>query len=298
MLLDAGYEIIENPYGRPMTLEERLPYLADISAVVAGADDWGEEIFARAPHLKVIARFGVGVDQVDLAAAKAHGIKVANARGANADSVAEFALAGMLSVLRNVVGLDRSTRAGGWDRFVGHTLRGKRVGLVGFGAIAQYLARLLSGFQVEVVCYDLVESPAAAELHVTYVSLDELLRTSDVISLHVPGTEQTRHLIDAAALEKMKPNAVLVNTARGSVVDESALYRALTQHRICGAALDVHATEPSSAEDPLYQLDNVVVFPHTAAETYETYHAIGILTAQIVLDVLERNVPPANWLDP
>lgn len=298
LLEQKGFTILENNLGRPMTFAEREPYFPQICAVIAGVDQWDEAVFSRCPNLKVIARFGVGVDNIDLEAAKRHGIQVVNARGGNADSVAEMAVCGILCMLRNAVNLDRSTREGKWERFVGRTLRGKRVGLLGFGAVAQYLAKLLYAFDTELVAYDIYQDQEAAQrLHTQFVPLDVLLESSDIVSLHLPCLPSTVGLINAQALARMKPNAILVNTARGPIVDETALLEALKSHSIYGAVLDVYGKEPTDASNPLFQLDNVVVFPHTAAETYETYHSIGMLTAQAVLDVIDLHKPPANWLN-
>lgn len=298
LLEQNGFEVIENPHGRPMTRAELGEFLPEISAVVAGVDDWTDEVFGSAPNLRVIARFGVGVDNIDLAAAKARGIQVTNARGANADAVAELAIGGMLAILRNFPALDRSTRAGRWVRFVGHTLRGRVLGLVGFGAIARYVAKLARAFDAEVVAFDSFPDEAAARaLGVRFVPLDELLSASDIVSLHVPATPETKNLICAKTLSRMKYGAILVNTARGAVVDEAALLDALKSGRLSGAVLDVHATEPTSADDPLFALENVLVFPHTAAETWETYHQVGLITAEAVIDVIRSGKEPVNWLN-
>lgn len=292
------FEVVENPHGRPMTRAELLAAVPDVAAVVAGIDDWTDEILAHAPCLKIIARFGVGVDNIDLAAAKRRGIAVTNARGANADAVAELAIGGILALLRNIVPLDRSTRAGGWDRFVGHTLHGRTLGLVGFGAIAKYLAKLAGAFGARLLAFDTrPDEPAARALGVRFTDLETLLRESDVVSLHVPATAETRRLIGAPALALMKPTAILVNTARGAVVDEPALFDALASGQIAGAFLDVHASEPTTAADPLYSLPNVLVTPHTAAETWETYRQVGLITAEAVVDVLRRAKEPVNLLN-
>lgn len=298
LLEENGFRVIENPHGRPMTRAELGEFLPEISAVVAGVDDWTDEVFSHAPRLKVIARFGVGVDNIDLAAAKARGIKVTNARGANADAVAELAVGGMLAMLRNFPYLDRTTREGKWERYVGHTMHGRTLGLVGFGAIARYVAKLARAFDARVIAFDSYPDEAAARaLGVRFVPLDELLASSDIVSLHVPATPETKNLICASTLARMKPGAILVNTARGAVVDEAALHDALASGRLSGAVLDVHASEPTTAADPLYSLPNVLVFPHTAAETWETYHQVGLITAEAVIDVVRHGKEPVNWLN-
>ncbi len=298
LLESRGFEIIENEFGRPMTFDELKVRIPEVCGVVVGVDTWNEEVFRLAPKLKVMGRFGIGVDNIDLAAAKRHGIKVMNARGINADSVAEYAVALMLATLRSIVRIDRSTRGGQWERSMGHTIRGKKVGFVGFGAISQYTAKLLSGFGAELYAFDMYPNKeAAARLNVTITDFDAIIRDCDIISLHVPGTPETTRLIGKKQFDAMKRNAILINTARGQVVDEKALCEALKEGRIAGAGLDVYESEPTNKSNPLFALDNVVVGPHTAAETYETYDAVSVATAEAILDVMAGK-DPQNWLNP
>jgi D-3-phosphoglycerate dehydrogenase / 2-oxoglutarate reductase len=297
LLEESGYELIENAFGRPMTFDELKSRVSDVCGVVVGVDNWNEEIFKLAPRLKAMSRFGIGVDNIDLAAAKARGIKVTNARGINADSVAEYVVALILALYRDILGLDASTRAGKWERYVGNTIRGKKVGLVGFGAIAQYVAKLLSTFGASLVAYDLFPDEAAAKrLGVAFVGFEELIEQCDIISLHVPSTPETAKLIGEVQLNHMKRSAILINTARGAVVDQAALFEALRRKRIAGAGIDVFEREPTDAANPLFALDNVVVMPHSAAETYETYEAVSIATAEAIMDVMDGK-EPRNWLN-
>lgn len=297
LLEGEGFEVIENTFGRPMTFNELKEIAGDIYGVVAGVDTWDEEVFKLAQELKVIGRFGIGVDNIDLDAAKRHGIKVMNARAINSDSVAECTVGLILSVLRNIVNLDRSTRNGKWERYVGNTIRGKKVGLVGFGAIAQYTAKLLAAFETEIYAYDVYPNhEAAAKLGVTMTDLETIIKQSDIITLHVPATPETTKLFSEREFEMMKDTAVIVNVARGPVIDQKALYNALKEKKIAGAGLDVFEVEPTSKENPLFEFDNLVVLPHSAAETYETYQAVGIATAQAIIDVYNGK-DPINWLN-
>ncbi len=297
LLESEGFEIIENTFGRPMTFEELKERVGDISGVVAGVDTWNEAVFELAPHLKIIGRFGIGVDNIDMAEAKKHGIKVMNARAINSDSVAECTIGLILAVLRNLINLDRSTRQGKWERYVGNTIRGKKIGLVGFGAIAQYTAKLLSAFETEVYAYDVYPNhEAARKLGVTMTDLDTIIKQSDIITLHVPCTPETTGLFGSREFEMMKDTAIIVNVARGPVIDEKALYTALKERKIAGAGLDVYEIEPVKADNPLFKLDNVVCLPHSAAETYETYEAVGMATAQAIIDVMGGK-EPINWLN-
>ncbi|WP_019630537.1 NAD(P)-dependent oxidoreductase [Actinomadura atramentaria] len=231
-----------------------------------------EDDLARAPRLKLIHKLGSGLNTIDLAAARAAGVAVANMVGANAPAVAEAALTLMLAALRRVVPLDAATRAGrGWpldtalpDR-VGE-IGGRVVGLVGHGAVARRLEPALTALGATVVWHS--RSGSAADP--TWRPLDALLAEADIVSLHLPLTPDTERLIDATRLARMKPGAILVNTSRGAIVDEPALVRALRDGPLAAAGLDVFATEPVAPNNPLLTLDNVVVTPHAAWLTAET----------------------------
>lgn len=292
LLEEGGCEIIENKVGRPHTFEELVPLVADIDGVVAGVDTWDEAVFKLAPKLKAIARFGVGVDNIDLAKAKEYGVKVTNVPGGNANAVAELTIGLLLSLIRNVPTLHQSARRGYWDRHVGEELAGKTVGLLGFGNIAQMVAKKLRGFDVSIIAYDKYPNTAKAEeLGVELVTSDEVLSRGDIVSMHLPSLKETRHMMNDAAFAKMKRGAYFLNTARGALVDEQALYRALESRTIAGAAIDVYEAEPVSADNPLIKLDNIITTPHTAAETVETYQRVGLVTAQALLDVFAGKEP-------
>ncbi|UQZ86294.1 D-3-phosphoglycerate dehydrogenase [Paenibacillus konkukensis] len=292
LLESHGVEVIENDKGRPFTFEELKEVVHEIDGVVAGVDTWNEDVFRLAPRLQAIARFGVGVDNIDLAGAQRCGIKVTNVPAGNANAVAELTAGLILSVMRNIPSLHQSARRGFWDRFVGAELIGKTVGLLGFGNIAQMVARKLQGFDVRLIAYDKYpNADKARELGVELVHSDEVLRTSDIVSMHLPSLPETHHMMSDEQFAMMKPSAYFINTARGALVDETALYRALSGRVIAGAAIDVYEKEPVSADNPLFQLDNLVSTPHTAAETFETYHKVGLVTAQAILDVFAGKEP-------
>lgn len=230
-------------------------------------------VIEGAPSLKLIQKIGVGVNTIDLEAAKAKGVAVANMPGTNSQAVAEQALTLMLAALRRTVYFDARTREGaGWqsapDVFdqVGE-IGGRTVGLVGFGAIAQRLAPVLRALGASVIY---TARTAKTDVDAEWRSLDDLLAEADIVSLHVPLTEDTEHMIDAAAIGRMKPGAVLVNTARGGLVDQAALVDALRSGKIGAAGLDVFAQEPVGDSEPLLSLDNVVLAPHIAWLTPET----------------------------
>ena len=235
-----------------------------------------EEVLAGAPRLSLVQKIGVGVDTIDLDAARRRGVAVANMPGANTQAVAEAALALMLAALRNLAGLDRACRAGnGWSpegeararRNTSGELRGRTVGLVGAGAVASRLVGPLRALGARVIYADRSERPG---LGIERRDLDDLLEASDIVSLHLPLTPETEGLIDRRALARVKPGAILVNTARGGLVEESALVEALTSGRLLAAGLDVLAEEPPPPDHPLLSLDNVVLTPHVAWLTQET----------------------------
>jgi D-3-phosphoglycerate dehydrogenase / 2-oxoglutarate reductase len=247
------------------------------------------ELLARAPHLRVIARAGIGVDTIDVPAATRRGIAVMNAPGANTVSAAEHAMALLLALVRQIPGAAAAMRKGEWDRkrFEGTELRGKTIGIVGLGRIGGHVAQIARAFGMTVVAHDpYMPTTRAAELQVKVLPLDDLLRTADVVTMHVALTDETRHLINAARLALMKPSAVLINTARGELVDEVALAEALTAKKIRGAAIDVFAQEPLPADAPLRTIDRVILTPHLAASTAEAQERVALEISGAVRDAL------------
>ncbi|MHA2857285.1 phosphoglycerate dehydrogenase [Paenibacillus lautus] len=292
LLESHGCEIIENRFGRPLTFEELKEVVGSVDGVIAGVDTWNEEIFKLAPQLQGIARFGVGVDNIDLEAARKYGIQVTNVPRGNANAVAELAIGLMISVRRHIPALDRSTKNGSWERFVGSELAGGTIGLLGFGNIAQLTAKKLKGFDVEIIAYDKYPDTAkASEYGVTMTTFEQVLAHSDIVSMHLPSLKETHHIMNDKAFARMKPSAIFINTARGAVVDEQALSRALSSGVIAGAAIDVYESEPVSADHPILQIGNLITTPHTAAETFETYTRVSMITAQALLDIFEGREP-------
>lgn len=224
-----------------------------------------------APRLKLIHKWGAGYEKIDLAAAKKRGIPVAITAGSNSSPVAEHAIALMLAVYRRIPYVDRSLRQGKWlkqdMRSVCRGLERKTVGLLGLGHIGRLVARKLSGFDVRLIYYDAFRASEEVEKahSIKFVPFDQLLAQSDILSVHVPLLDSTRGMIDAAAIAKMKDGAVIINTSRGGVIDETALYQALKSGKLFGAGLDTHTQEPPSPDNPLFGLDEVVVTPHTGA---------------------------------
>lgn len=294
LLESNGFEIIENELGRPLTFEDLKPLVSDIFGVVAGVDVWNEELFKLAPNMKVLTRFGVGVDNFDLEAAKCHGIKACHARAMNANSVAESAVAMILNAMKGIPHLTDTLREGQWERFVGHELTGKKVGLLGYGAIAQIVAKMLQGFDVSVCAYDKYPNmDKANQYHVTMMDAETVLKTSDIVSMHMPSLPETYHFMNREAFDTMKDGAYFVNTARGAIVDEKALFEAATTGKLRGVSIDVYEEEPAKPTNPLFTLPNVFCTPHTAAETYETYNRVSLCCARQIIAVANGETPEA-----
>lgn len=287
-----------------LDLEWLIKSVADVDGIVIRANGQvPRELMAAAPRLKVVGRHGVGVEAIDRTAAAELGIAVVNTPYSNDESVAEQCMGMILSLAKRLMEADRALRAGDWDsryRLIGVEVQGKTMGLVGFGKIGQRLARIARlGFDMPVVYHDIVSYPEAeAELGAHRLSLDEVLAQADFVSLHTPLVPETKGMINEAALRKMKPTAFLINSARGAVVDQAALVRALQEGWIAGAGLDVYDPEPLPKDSPLLRMENVVLSPHMAAHTDEAL----LRMAMVVTDVLaviegrqpEYPVPPPH----
>ncbi|MFA7265993.1 MAG: phosphoglycerate dehydrogenase [Candidatus Nanopelagicales bacterium] len=275
--------------------EELLPAIVDVDAIlVRSATQVDAEALAAAKNLKVVARAGVGLDNVDVDAATQAGVMVVNAPTSNIVSAAELAVALLLASARNISPAHAALRNGEWKRskYSGVELADKVVGVVGLGRIGLLVAQRLSAFGVELIAYDPFVQPArAAQLGVRMVDLDELLRTSDFITVHLPKNKDTLGLIDAAALAKVKPTVHIVNAARGGIVDEQALYDALVAGQVAGAGVDVYSKEPCT-DSPLFTLDNVVATPHLGASTDEAQEKAGIAVAKSVRQALAGELVP------
>ena len=296
ILQDAGCEIIENTSGRPFTAEELEELVGDVDGAIAGADVWSEQIFRAAPKMKVLVRFGVGVDNFDLEAAKRHGIAVCNCPGINTTAVAEQAVALILGLTRQIVWLNKETKEGKWPRIMMHELKNCTVGILGFGSIGRNICEKLKAFSPVLIAYDkYVDEKEAERLGVEMVSFEEVLKRSDVISVNLPAVPETIGIINSQNITKMKNGVYLVNTARGSLVKEKDVAEAIRTGKIAGFATDVYAREPITRENPLLSSDRVIMTPHTSAETYENCETTSCVTAKIVLDVL-RGREPENRL--
>lgn len=267
LLAQAGFEIILNPHRRRLTEDEAKSLLADdVVAMIAGVEPLTGSVLHSAKHLKILARCGIGLDNVDLAVAESCGIRVSNTPDAPTLAVAELTLAHMLNLLRSIPLADRKIRDAKWSPLMGSLLAGKTVGIIGFGRIGKKVAELVTAFGASVLAYDLVHIPPLQNVKGT--DLNRLLGESDIVSLHVPYTPQTHHLIGAEQICRMKPSAYLVNISRGGLVDETALYDALVENRLAGAGLDAFEQEPYTG--PLCGLENVLLTAHMGSYAKES----------------------------
>ena len=284
-LRDAGLEVVPNDAGRAYRADELLELLPGMDGIVTGTDELTAEVIAAAPRLKVIAKHGVGLDNVDLAAAERHGVRVQATAGAMHDSVADLALALVLALARGVVAAHADVAAGGWHPTTGIELRGRTMGIVGIGRIGREVARRAQAFGLRTCAHDPYPDEAWARAHdVELCGLDELLARSDIVSLHAPGGGGGP-LLDAGRLARMKPGALLVNTSRGSLVDEAALAVALEEGRLGGAGLDVFAAEPPG-DSPLLGRADVVLTPHVGGRTREAQQRMGEMCVRTCLEAL------------
>jgi phosphoglycerate dehydrogenase-like enzyme len=265
---------------RPLDDQEMVELVRGCRGLVVGVDPVSEAVLLAGP-LRVVVKYGSGLDNIDLAAAERLGVRVIATPGTNAPSVAELAMALLLALARHVALHDRRARAGSWSRVTGIELAGRRLGIIGYGAVGREVARIARGIGMEVVAYD----PLIEDADIELVELDALLASCDAVSLHVPLDDRTAGLIGARELDLMPPGALLVNTARGGLVDEEALAAALRLGALGGAAFDVFASEPP-ASSPLLELDTFIASPHAGAATVEAVHRTSLAALEELLRAL------------
>ena len=302
--LRAGATVVDNPSDRPLAPEELAALAADADALVCALTDRIDEaLLARCPKLKVVANIAVGYNNIDLAACTARGVMATNTPGVLDETTADFAWALMLGAARRVTEAERYLREGQWTgwqlkQLLGVDVHDATLGIIGMGRIGQAIARRAQGFSMQVLYCNRSRLDAATErsLNARWVARDELLAAADFVVLMVPYSPATHHLIGAAELARMKPTAVLVNTARGGVVDDRALVEALQRRTIAAAGIDVFEGEPAFDRDFL-ALDNVVLAPHIASSSAATRRGMAMLAARNALAVLSGERPP-NLLNP
>jgi phosphoglycerate dehydrogenase-like enzyme len=299
VLREAGFEIVWPSRPLQMVEDELDEVLGDVPAVLAGSEPYTARVLRNHPTLKVIARVGVGYDAVDVAAATAHGALVTIAPGTNQDSVAEHTFALMLAVAKQIVPQHLGVKAGTWPRGATQPLRGRTLGLAGLGRIGKAVALRGKVFGMKLLAYDPYPDTAFASAQgVTLVPFDDLLAGADYLSLHLPFTPASAHLINKRSLALMKPTAVLLNTSRGGVVCEADLADALKNKRLGGAGLDVFEQEPPEKNNPLFQFDNVVMTPHQAGTDVQSRDDMAASAAEAIVSLYQGEWPAEKIVNP
>jgi glyoxylate reductase len=263
------------------------------------SDKMDAEVFDAAPNLRIIAQMAVGFDNIDVQEATKRGIYVTNTPEVLTDTTADFAWALLMAVARRVVEADKYVRTGQWkvgwhpSMMLGRDVHGTTIGIVGAGRIGYTVAKRAKGFDMKILYYDVIPRPEMEkEMGAKRVGLDELLKESDFVSIHVPLMRETYHLINAEKLKLMKRTAYLINNARGPIIDEKALYQALKEGIIAGAGLDVFEQEPTSIDNPLLKLDNIVAAPHISSASYETRSKMAEMVAENLVAFFDGKKPP------
>ena len=311
LIPEKGLAIVQDFCEVDVWQDELPPGRADLLKRVRGVDGLlclltdkidGDVMDEAGPQLRVISNHAVGFDNIDVPAATARRIPVGNTPDVLTDATADFAFALMMAVARRIPESERYVHAGNWKTWgpmtlLGIDIKGATLGLVGFGRIGKAVARRALGFDMRVIYYDPKEKKAYPDLKATQVEFETLLEESDFISLHTPLTLDTRHMIDSEALSKMKSNAVLVNTARGPIVDPEALYDALKERHIFGAGLDVTDPEPLPLNSPLLRLDNIIIVPHVASASQTSREQMSCMAAQNLVAGLKGERLP-NCVNP
>ena len=278
--------LVFNPGGKPLSEDELIPLLSDCDGCIAGLDHFTARVIESAQNLRVISRYGAGVDRVDLSAAKARNIVICNTPGANSNAVADLTFALLLCTARKVSVLDRKTREGQWPRSTGIELYGKTIGILGLGAIGKAVARRALGFSMKIMAYDpFIDKKYAESNGIIPADFDMVTQEADFLCLHLPLTGETRHIISEDVMKTMKKGTIIVNTARGGLIDEAAAYKFLVSGHLGGMGLDVYEVEPPQ-KSPLFELENVVLTPHTASHTIEATTAMAEMSVQNLIDVL------------
>ncbi|NUU31639.1 phosphoglycerate dehydrogenase [Arthrobacter sp. C9C5] len=294
LLRERGLEPVYSPFRGPRTLEERRSLFDGISGAILASEPVTADMLTGAASLRVIARSGVGYDSIDVQAAVEQGIRVCNAPGTNHHSVAELTIGLIIMAARRLAEVTSAVRQGRWPREAGHELRGSTLGIIGFGPSGRATASLGIALGMTVLVSTAHPDHESGAVHFT--DLDTVIRQADYLSLHTRGGQGAGTLIDASRMQAMKPSAVLINTARGSLVDEAALATALSDGTIAGAALDVLESEPLPGGSPLRGLGNALITSHLAGQTVEARARAGLAAAHAVIDVLE-NREPAHPVD-
>lgn len=290
-LKQMGCEVLTNEFGRPFTEEEFVRIAGDADAIIVGNDKVPGSVIRQLKNLKIIAKHGVGIDSIDIKTANELGIVVTNAPGTNSQEVGDLAF-GMIHMLaRWLYTVNSTTRSGQWYKPMGIGLYNKTIGIIGVGKIGTAVAKRATGYDMNILGFDLIERPEAKSLGVCYTGLEELISKSDIISLHVPLTDKTRNILNSDRFKLFKRGAILINTARSQLLDNDALYNALTDGTLRGYATDVYDYEPPAPKS-FFLLDNVVLTPHIGGTCIESNLRMGNTAVDNVIAVMEGRVPP------
>lgn len=287
-MLDMGWEVIPNPYHKIMNEEEMMGVVQDVDGIILGSDIVSKKVLDQANKLKVISRYGVGIDNIDLEECKKRGIEVTVTKNCNTEAVADYAVGLMLTTLRHICNVDRSLRSGTWKKETGLNLCHKKVGVIGLGSIGRQVVKRVKGFDCEILGYDLyLDQQYCDENQIKVMSPEEIYQNADIITLHTPGNPDGTPMIGAKELSMMSSDTVLINTARASLVDEEAVIEALKEHKIYGYGTDVFASEPVMNEK-FAELDNAVLSPHNAAVSREAVNKMSSTAVENLIAHLER----------
>lgn len=289
-LCNENCEVVLNPYGRKLTTEEFIDLTEDVDAVIAGVENITKDALIKRPNIKVISRCGVGLDSVDQNACKELGVKLFNTPNAPVGSVAEMTITLILNILKNISNMNGALKQGQWNKMSGYMLEGKNVGIIGMGRIGKRVAELLQPFHVSIAYCDIEDK----KNDYTYMSKEELLKWADIVTIHTSNCPENEHIIGHEEFNLMKKNAYLVNTSRGRFVDEDALFNALKESKIAGAALDVFQTEPYSGK--LKDLDNVILTPHVSSSAKEGRAVMELEAVFNLLDGLGITYDQNNYI--
>jgi D-3-phosphoglycerate dehydrogenase / 2-oxoglutarate reductase len=299
VLKQAGFEFVYPKVAVQMTEPDLLAQLGGISASLAGSEPYTRQVFEKFPQLKVVARVGVGYDAVDVQAATDHGVVITIAPGTNQDAVTEHCFMLILALAKNLLRQHLQIRDGKWPRAANLPLRGKTIGLVGLGRIGKAMAQRAQAFGMRVIAFEPTPDMTFVEKQgVRLASLEDLLREADYVSLHLPAMAGTKALINAERLALMKPTAFLINSARGAVIDEPALYVALRDKKIAGAGLDVFDEEPPLPDNPIFKLENVVMTAHTAGVDTQSRDDMARKAAECIAAISRGEWPAECVVNP
>lgn len=285
----AGYEVIYNDTGSAYTKDEFYKITEEAVGIIVGVEQVDRTYIDAHPKLKAAVKFGVGVDNFDLEYCKEKNIFVGRTVGSNSRSVAETAISFVIADSKNLFQSLSETKNHGWSKMTGYEVQGKSIGIIGFGAIGREVAKMAYGLGMQVFCFDAfgIDKEFASKYEVKEKSVEEIIKTSDFLSIHVPLTEETKNLITRKELKQMKSNAVLINTARGGIVNEADLYEALKSHMIRAAYFDVFTCEPPKEDEPLLQLDNFYLTPHIASRSAEAEKRTADIATKVLLEALD-----------